>query len=206
MDKNEVAKRIQKFLTEKGFVFGMYGTCGHRVGIDYACALVRPNYSPIDGTYTITVDPVSIKGWVCRMPYAYSSWECIWQKPYSTHEELAAILTEAIDPPVGCWGNKWKESRFQIDGGPVFNGYTTGQHWNGWAMPYFTLEVGLEITKSHGSDEYPARYDEATDTFVFEMGEDGPDLFKGQDIDIDGQILHLYPIGAGYWIWDDLAE
>ncbi len=106
MDKKKVAKQIQDFLTAKGFEFGFYGsTCTHRIGIDYHCALVRPKYSPIDGAYTIAVDPVSVKGWICRMPYTYNIWTCVWRVPYNSPEQLVTILNEKIRLPVGCWDN-----------------------------------------------------------------------------------------------------
>jgi len=105
VDKNEVAEKIKNFLTSKGFEFGNYGGCRHNVGIDYACARVKPKYSPIDGSYTITVDPVTVKGWACRIPYNYTRWELIWQKPYRSQEELVRILNDEISPPVGCWGD-----------------------------------------------------------------------------------------------------
>lgn len=105
MDKKEIAQKIQNFLADKGFQFGVYGTCQHRIGIDYACALVKPRYSPVDGAYTIAVDPVSVKGWVCQIPYNYNKWQLTWQKSYSSPEELVAILEEKVLPPVGCWAN-----------------------------------------------------------------------------------------------------
>lgn len=105
MDKKEVAEKIQKFLADKEFNSGTYGTCNHRVGFDYHCALVKPDYSPIIGSYAITVDPVSVKGWICRMPYAYNIWTCVWRVPYNSPEQLVTILNEKIRPPVGCWDN-----------------------------------------------------------------------------------------------------
>lgn len=37
------------------------------------------------------------------------------------------------------------KSKFQIDDGPIYEGYTNGNHWNGWACPYFTREVADQI-------------------------------------------------------------
>lgn len=101
--KNEVAKNIREFLVDNGYTFGSWGSCEHSVGMDYHCAKVRPMYSPVDGTYTIAVDPLQIKGWVCRPPYNYSSWELRWTISYGSKEELLGYLNDAIRPPTGCW-------------------------------------------------------------------------------------------------------
>ncbi|HQA60451.1 MAG TPA: hypothetical protein PK768_05465 [Tepidanaerobacteraceae bacterium] len=105
MDTKELETKIQEFLISKGFQFGIWGTCRHSTGIDFHCALVRPKYSPITGgSYTLAVDPITVKGWVIRPPYSYTEWQCIWQELYSTPEELVAILEKRISPPTGCWG------------------------------------------------------------------------------------------------------
>lgn len=100
-----------------------------------------------------------------------------------------------------------KKSLFTIDSfGAIFEGYTDGQHWNGWACPWFTKEVADEIMRvnneSYCGVEYQMRYDEEQDAFIQDDGYDEPYVIKGYDI--DG--LHLYPVGNMNWIWDDLAE
>lgn len=105
--------------------------------------------------------------------------------------------------------NTMKKSLFTIDGiNAIFEGYTNGQHWNGWACPYFTKEVGMQIVQIFNNqthmleDEY-MRYDENIDAFIRKDAcYDEPEMFHG--IDIDG--MHLYPIGTMNWIWDDLAD
>lgn len=100
-----------------------------------------------------------------------------------------------------------KKSLFTIDGfEAIFEGYTQGQHWNGWACPYFTKKVADEIMRvnneSYCGVAYQIRYDEKQDAFIQEEGYDEPYVIKG--IDIDG--MHLYPIGTMNWIWDDLDK
>lgn len=101
-----------------------------------------------------------------------------------------------------------KKSLFTIDGfDAIFEGYTQGQHWNGWACPYFTKEVAGKImqvnNKSHDFKAYQMHYDKEQDAFIRQEDEgDEPYVMKG--IDIDG--MHLYPIGTMCWIWDDIAE
>ena len=99
-----------------------------------------------------------------------------------------------------------KKSLFTIDGfDAIFEGYTDGRHWNGWACPYFTKEVGMEICRANNTVNdlaYHMSYNEKTDSFIRLDDAFEPEVFDS--VDIDG--LHLYPIGNMCWIWDDLAD
>ena len=100
-----------------------------------------------------------------------------------------------------------KKTLFTIDGiEAVFEGYTDGSHWNGWACPWFTKEVAEQIMRINNAyyifGEWQMRYDAGKDAFIREYEDEEPDIFQGKDI--DG--LHLYPIGNMSWVWDDLAE
>lgn len=71
------------------------------------------------------------------------------------------------------------ESAFEIDDNiAIYNGYTDGTHWNGWACPWFTKETALEIADAHNAlmNEFNALlpknksyaiYNETEDTFIF---------------------------------------
>ena len=111
-----------------------------------------------------------------------------------------------------------RKTRFCIDGineNKEYEGYTFGEHWNGWACPRFTKEVSMEIMNDFNTKEYPAWYDESIDSFIFQM-EDGDYQFDYNDPDkyeyfcefegVDIEEMHLYPIGAWNWIWDDTSE
>ena len=89
-----------------------------------------------------------------------------------------------------------QKSMFTIDGiEAMFEGHTDGSHWNGWACPYFTKEVADQtMTCSEPMMTY--------DTYTYVIDEDNTYYFQGMDI--DG--IHLYPIGNGSWVWDNLAE
>lgn len=100
-----------------------------------------------------------------------------------------------------------RKTLFTIDGiEAVFEGYTDGSHWNGWAKPWFTKEIAEEIMRINNAyytfGEWQMRYDAEQDAFIREYEDEEPDVFQGKDI--NG--LHLYPIGNAYWVWDDLAE
>lgn len=100
-----------------------------------------------------------------------------------------------------------RKSLFTIDGfEAIFEGYTDGRHWNGWACPYFTKKVAddiMHVNNKLNDEEYHMHYNAETDTFSRTSGfEEIEDEFQG--VDING--LHLYPIGTMCWIWDDLAD
>lgn len=70
--------------------------------------------------------------------------------------------------------------------------------WNGFARPYFRKEDARLI-----NDVLEAIGDER---LVYNEQDDCFDLFDGHEriewyygVDIDG--MHLYPIGAGSWVW-----
>lgn len=98
-----------------------------------------------------------------------------------------------------------RKTLFTIDGfDAVWEGYTDGKHWNGWACPYFTKEVADDIMRINNADNNGTEmyYVPTTDTYVRTWDDGNDEEFDG--IDING--MHLYPIGNMCWIWDDLAD
>lgn len=94
-----------------------------------------------------------------------------------------------------------REAKFSIDtlGDKVFEGYTQGEKWNGWACPYFTYEQAERVVQAHCEIGLKAWYDAASDAFSFEISaSDEIDSFLGEDI--EGK--KLYPVGANCWIWE----
>ena len=100
------------------------------------------------------------------------------------------------------------KSYFTIDGfDGIFEGYTDGRHWNGWACPWFTKEVAEQImqanNESYCHETHQMYYDKNQDAFIRDEPEyDEPYVVNG--CDING--MHLYDIGTCCWIWDDLAD
>jgi Zn finger protein HypA/HybF involved in hydrogenase expression len=103
---------------------------------------------------------------------------------------------------------KYETAQFNIECSEgMFVGYTNGTTWNGWECPYFTKDVGIEIVKEFSSEECPAGYDPASDSFIFEReGNEEPDVFSGIDIEVSGKKIHVYAIGAQCWCWDKVDE
>ncbi|MNB76602.1 hypothetical protein D3C75_232710 [compost metagenome] len=105
-----------------------------------------------------------------------------------------------------------------------FEGYTSGETWNGWACPYFTKEAGIKLCEYTRS----GRYDEVADWFVFAIeGQEDvvtdqvlldirnhPDVdliedyevYKPEEINVNGESLKVYGIGYGWWIWDEVEQ
>lgn len=100
---------------------------------------------------------------------------------------------------------------FRIDDGPGYEGYSIGHHWNGWACPYFTMDVAMKLVAGLIADNCYARYDAATDTFTINLSEDREWEYEGEYEGLDatledGSTVRVYPIGAYMWTWDDDSE
>lgn len=109
---------------------------------------------------------------------------------------------------------KLRRTVFSMNDEARFIGYTAGQHWNGWACPYFTRDEAQKIvayvnsTSSNVAD-YNLRYDASEDAFKYhDCNEDEDEVF-GVYVYEDqktGEILELYAIGSHSWTWDDMFE
>ena len=87
-------------------------------------------------------------------------------------------------------------------------GYTSGDRWNGWATPYFTLAEALEIMHGYNEcAESPMQYNYVYDQFyILDKDTAELEIWKGKDYHTDDGIKHLYGIGAYSWVWDDITE
>lgn len=94
-----------------------------------------------------------------------------------------------------------RKTKFTIETFPglIFEGYTQGDNWNGWAVPYFTFDEAREVAKIHEDKlTLPAHYDESGDKFIFET----PDETK-EYVGVVIEDKKLYPIGSFEWIWEE---
>ena len=110
-----------------------------------------------------------------------------------------------------------RKAKFYIDGlgDGIYPGFTEGDHWNGFACPFFEKETGMKIIDAWiaaGKEitpevEYTASFDLETDSFYFDDDcGDGSIQFEGLDIVYEGKTVHVYPIGASFWVWDEFSE
>jgi len=89
--------------------------------------------------------------------------------------------------------------------GLVFNGYSTGEMWNGWEYPYFERDEAENVLRASEANNYYWHYDAEADAFVVRSAEDPedyePEVFSGVKVEIDGKEMILYGIGANTWTW-----
>ena len=97
-----------------------------------------------------------------------------------------------------------RKARFTADWLPAdmsVDGFTNDMRWNGWGMPMFTLEEAQRLIPHMPGLEHDA----STDSFVMKSENDEPgqhEVFAAQTINVDGQTVKVYAIGAGSWCWD----
>lgn len=87
-----------------------------------------------------------------------------------------------------------------------YTGWTTGEVWNGWACPYFEIEVARRVAADYASanaaEGATAEFDENTNAFRFLDPVQGEwEVYEG--FEEDGRML--YPIGTQYWTWTEVT-
>lgn|SRR5688572_24851672 len=103
---------------------------------------------------------------------------------------------------------EFQRARFTIDSLPnrIFEGFTDGDTWNGWACPYFSRDVAESILQASENNGYSWTYDAKTGSFIVHHHDDPkdsePELFNGVWINIDNESILVYAIGAYAWAWD----
>lgn len=108
----------------------------------------------------------------------------------------------------------YKPDVFVIDGlEGEFPGFTAGDRWNGWACPFFTRDVADRIAVAFVNQfaeedraGVTATYTPVTDTYRLRCEENGPEDTQGQDICVNGGVVHVYAIGAFCWCWNTTSD
>jgi len=81
--------------------------------------------------------------------------------------------------------------------------FTNGRSWNGFGIPYFHFESALKLTKIMSE----LHFNKDGDQFIWTPGEPGgedEEIYPATVIEVDGQSVKVYPIGAGSWTWDSV--
>lgn len=88
------------------------------------------------------------------------------------------------------------------------DGYTLGEYWNGWSMPYFTKDGADKIMEVLNADksQQNAKWIGETIHLLEEGYDDGPVIINPETIETEDGPKVLYAIGAGYWTWVDVTE
>lgn len=99
-----------------------------------------------------------------------------------------------------------RKTRFVIDTNEkTYEGYTDGTLWNGWECPWFTKEVADEMMADLRNEGVETEYCEKTDSYIIkDDNNETPDVFDGAYVKTKDGVLHLYPVGAWCWIWDEV--
>lgn len=87
-----------------------------------------------------------------------------------------------------------------------YAGYSFGLQWNGWACPYFPKASADQLVANliAEADENEAGYSAERDVYWFRNPNEGEaDEYGALDIQTPDGPQHVYPIGAGSWIWDE---
>lgn len=96
-----------------------------------------------------------------------------------------------------------------LDGVPkTFKGYVDKDFYLHGYAPYFDLETMKDILTSlkeiDDARDYETKwkYDKKNDTFIYEDVENGygKERYKGEDVETEDGIKHLYPTGE--WMWE----
>lgn len=83
-----------------------------------------------------------------------------------------------------------------------------GERWNGWALPFFVKEQADRVMVAFNKQpdvqhiDYVAYRDEYL-AFDCESPHENPEVFIPEAIEVDGLVIHAYPLGAWGWTWDD---
>ena len=109
--------------------------------------------------------------------------------------------------------NEARASKFAIEDGNVYPGFTFNQYWNGWECPYFTKETALEVCKefSYEYNEVSCKcfYDEETDTFYCEdynNDYERQEIGTPTEINTPDGVVKVYNFGVAGWIWSEWSE
>jgi hypothetical protein len=97
----------------------------------------------------------------------------------------------------------WRRAKFSIEGVETeFQGWTKGQLWNGWEMPYFEFGEAQRVIEMLTDPK--GKYDAERDCFVSPNSDGEEDIWEAVNVTmLGGATVKVYGIGAGAWIWDE---
>ena len=102
-----------------------------------------------------------------------------------------------------------RKSVFTVEDYPkAYIGYASPIKWKCWEMAHFEIAEAKRVAEGFNEcAEHPMQYDPIYDQFyVWDEGNQDYDIIKGEDIQTEDGIKHLYGIGAGNWFWSAMSE
>ena len=103
----------------------------------------------------------------------------------------------------------FRTGRFVIDGLPgVYEGFTRGESWNGFSVPFFSLaearRIAADYAEQPASPDGQTRADYDADRDVIRLYD--PTSGEWDEIvPIEADGLSLYPVGARFWTWEEMS-
>ncbi len=102
---------------------------------------------------------------------------------------------------------RFNSARFTLDAlvdkgyiGP-FDGWTTGELWNGWAVPYFEYEEAIEVLAALSGAGQRGEYHSSRDVFLAESPDGETEEYAAETIETASGRKKVYGLGARNWIW-----
>lgn len=98
---------------------------------------------------------------------------------------------------------------FTIDDNKLaYIGYTIGEKWKHYNVPYFDMDTAIQIVEEFNSiSECPIIYDDVYDQFyLYDEGNEEYEIYKTKEFKTAEGIKKLYPIKGWYWEWEEFTE
>ena len=102
-----------------------------------------------------------------------------------------------------------RKSVFTIDDNKLaYIGYTQGERWKHYDVPYFDIDTSIQIVNEFNTiAEYPIIYDDIYNQFyLYDEGNKEYEIYKGKEFKTAEGIKILYPIKGWYWLWEEFTE
>jgi hypothetical protein len=102
-----------------------------------------------------------------------------------------------------------RKTVFTIDDNKLaYIGYTIGEKWKHYDVPYFDIDAAIKIVEEFNTiAEYPIIYDSIYDQFyLYDEGNKEYEIYKPKEFKTAGGIKKLYPIKGWYWQWEEFTE
>jgi len=116
---------------------------------------------------------------------------------------------EAGDEIVHPSPSSFRQGRFRIDGLPgTYDGFTRDETWNGFAVPYFSLEEARRVAHYYAAQlagpDGQAQSDYDTDRNIIRLYDPSSGQWDDYSpVNVEGRML--YPIGTRDWTWEEVS-
>ena len=102
-----------------------------------------------------------------------------------------------------------RKSVFTIDDNKLaYIGYTMGEKWKHYDVPYFDIDTAIQIVEEFNAiSEYSIIYDDIYDQFyLYDEANEEYEIYKTKELKTTEGIKKLYSIKGWYWLWEEFTE